>query len=91
MRKGTSKAKVAEQLGSRRVRNLNNAPYHVVTRLVHDLLTLETGTFVVLNVGFLDLVSVAAFGFSLGQLFARRWGMRMEWCLGSVMKGAEGA
>jgi len=71
---------------SSRAGNRNNAPYHAVTCLMHGLVTFGTGTFVVLNARFLDLIPVAALGSSLGQLFAQRWSMRVERWLGSVME-----
>jgi len=68
----------------------NNWQYYAVTRLMHGLVIFGTGTFVVLNARFLDLVPAAAFGFSLGQLFVQRWSMRAKRLPGSVVEGAEG-
>jgi hypothetical protein len=70
---------------SSRAGNRNNSPYHAVTCLMHGVVTFGIGTFVVLNARFLDLVPVAAFGSTLGQLFAQHWSIRIERCLGSVM------
>lgn len=70
---------------SSRAGNRNHAPYHAVTCLIHGLMTFGTGTFVVLNAHFLDLVPVAAFGSALGQLFAQKLSMQAEKWLVSVM------
>jgi len=70
---------------SSRAGNRNHAPYHAITCLIHGVMTFGTGTFVVLNAHFLDLVPVAAFGSALGQLFAQQWSMKMEKWLVSVM------
>jgi hypothetical protein len=70
---------------SSRAGNRNNASYHAVTCMIHGLVTFGTGTFVVLNAHFLDLIPVAAFGSALGQLFAQRFSMKMESWLTSVM------
>ena len=70
---------------SSRAGNRNHAPYHAVTCLFHGIMTFGTGTFVVLNAHFLDLVPVAAFGSAFGQMFAQKWSMKMEAWLVSVM------
>jgi hypothetical protein len=70
---------------SSRAGNRDHAPYHAVTCVVHGVVTFATGTFVVLNAHFLDLVPVAAFGSAAGQLFAQKWSMGMEKWLSSVM------
>ncbi len=70
---------------SSRAGNRNHAPYHAITCVLHGVVTFGTGTFVVLNAHFLDLVPVAAFGSALGQLFAQKWSMKAEKLLASVM------
>jgi hypothetical protein len=70
---------------SSRAGNRNHAPYHAVTCVIHGLMVFGTGSFVILNPSFPDLIPVAAFGSALGQLFAQRFSMKMEAWLLSVM------
>jgi hypothetical protein len=70
---------------SSRAGNRNSSTYHAVTCILDGMMTFWTGTFVILNARFLDIVPIAAFGTALGQLWAQRCSMGMERWLGSVM------
>jgi hypothetical protein len=79
---------ITQTLASR-AGNRNHASYHALTSVIHGFMMFGIGAFVVANAGFLDLVPIAAFGASLGQLFAQRCSKRIECWLGSTMQVEE--
>ena len=70
---------------SSRAGNRNHASYHAVTCVFHGVLYFLTGSFVILNANFMDLVPLAIFGSAAGQLFAQRLSLKVERHLMSVM------